>query len=558
MRLPVAHPPAARGRSLLAALAATAAVLALVPGLSAAPPATAAAPTSGFAGGKWGDDTADSVAKDAYGRNAAEKDPGSLFTVEKAIGARAVWGRKDGQDRRLTGQGVAVALLDSGVDAVHGLDAPGKLTYGPDLSIEGNGVLTDQDTYGHGTFMAGLIAGRGATNPSADLPSAPGDIQLGVAPDAELLSLKLATADGSTDVSQVIAALDWVTQHPVLPDGTRVRVINLSYGTDSTQPYTVDPLAAAAENAWQHGIVVVTSGGNAGASASSLTDPAYDPYLISVGAADSGDRVDGWAHDHTKAASFSAVSPSRSVDLVAPGTSVVSLRAPGSTIDEDNPQGLVSGDQTGRLFRGSGTSQAAAVVSGAVADLLQAFPGLTPDQVKFALTAGADPIRGASSDAVGAGMLNLTHAYDIATHILGNDKTAAAYRAAAVQSYPQSSGLGSIDAARGDTVLLDPAGNPVTGEVDAQGDPWNARAWRAASTSLTAWDGGTWMGATWTGDGWDSDGSLTSARWSSARWSSARWSSTRWSSARWSSADWSSARWSASRWDSARWSGIGW
>ena len=541
-------------------LAAAASVALLV--CSGAPSAVGAAPSgaavSSFAGGKWGDQTADSVSKNSYGDNAASKDPGSLFTLEKATGVRGVWGKKDKQNRQVTGQGVAVALLDSGVSPVPGLDAPGKVVYGPDLSVEGNGVLADQDTYGHGTFMAGLIAGRGATNPSSDLPSAPAGIQLGVAPDATLLSLKLATADGGTDVTQVIAAIDWVVEHPVLPNGMPVRVINLSYGTDSTQDYTIDPLAAAAENAWNHGIVVVTSAGNAGSASGQLTDPAYDPYVIAVGAADSSDRMDGWAHDHTTAASFSQVSAGRHVDLLAPGTSVVSLRDPGSTIDQNNPQGQVSGDDSGRLFRGSGTSQAAAIVSGAVADLVQAFPSLTPDQVKYALTEGADQINNGNARADGAGILDLNGAYAVAQHLVGTDNTAAQSRAAAVQNFPRSTGLGSIDAARGGSVLLDADGNPITGEVDAQGNPWDGAAWRAASTSLTAWNGGQWLGVTWTGDGWSSDTSLTSARWTSAQWTSARWTSADWSSARWTSARWTSAQWTSARWTSARWTGAGW
>jgi serine protease AprX len=303
---------------------------------------------------------------------------------------------------------------------------------------------------------------------------------------------------------------------------------------------------------------VVTSAGNGGSAAGSLTDPAYDPYVIAVGAADSGDRVDGWAHDHTRAAPFSEVATGRHVDLVAPGTSLVSFRNPGSTVDQNNPQGLVSGDVTGRLFRGSGTSQAAAVVSGAVADLLQAFPQLTPDQVKYALTQGADDVTNASPSAVGAGILDLNGAYGIAQHLVGTDNTAAQYRAAAVQSFPQSTGLGSIDAARGGSVLLDADGNPITGEVDAQGNPWDASAWHAASTSLTAWDGGQWLGTTWTGSDWSTDGGLTSARWTSARWTSARWTTADWSSARWTSARWTSARWTSARWTSARWTGAGW
>ena len=515
---------------------------------------------NGFADAKWGSAQADNAAKNAYGDNAAQQDAGSLFTIEKAISARDLWNRRNNANRNLTGQGVGVALLDSGANPVPGLDGPGKITYGPDLSIESNGVLADQDTFGHGTFMAGIIAGRRASNPSSDLPSAPASVQLGVAPDAKLLSIKLATTDGSTDVSQVIAALDWVTENPIMPDGTRVRVINLSYGTDSTQSYQLDPLAAAAENAWHHGIVVVTSAGNEGTATSQLTDPGYDPYLIAVGAADASNRTDGWSHDHTKAAAFSNVSSSRHVDLLAPGTSVVSARDPGSYIDQNNPQGLVSGDTTATLFRGSGTSQAAAVVSGAVADLLQAFPTLTPDQVKFALVSSADPVDHASAAAVGAGIINLKRAFDVAQHLTGSDPNAATLRAAATQNYQQSTGQGSIDAARGGTVLLDADGNPITGEIDAQGNPWNPAAWWAASSTLTAWSGGDWLGNTWTGSGWTTTSSngLTSARWSTMEWKSARWSDADWSSARWSSARWSSARWSSARWSSARWSDNNW
>jgi len=515
---------------------------------------------SGFSGGKWGDATADAMSKDAYGKNQAEKDPGSLYTVEKAIGARGVWGKKDKAGRQLTGQGVAVALLDSGIAHVPGLDAGGKVTHGPDLSIEGNGVMAQQDSFGHGTFMAGIIAGRGTTNPSSDLPSAPANIQLGVAPDASLLAVKLATTDGSTDVSQVIAALDWVTQNPVLPDGTRVRVINLSYGTDSAQPYQDDPLAAAAENAWRHGIVVVTSVGNSGTSTGRLTDPASDPYVLAVGAADSGDRLDGWAHDHTKPAAFSNVgTEGRQPDLVAPGTSLVSARDPGSYIDANNPSGRVSGDTNGTLFRGSGTSQAAAVVSGAAALLLQAYPALTPDQVKYALTSSADAVNNASPAAAGAGNMNLAHALDTAGHLVGTDNTAMTLRAAAAQSFPTATGQGSIEAARGGSVLVDADGNDISGEIDVLGNPWDAAAWWSASSSLTSWSGGQWLGVTWTGDGWQADaGGLSSARWSSARWSSARWSGADWSSDAWSSARWSSARWSSARWSSARWSSADW
>jgi serine protease AprX len=554
----------------MATVAAAAAVAMCVPAssaqvvvgsaVSARPGAVVVDTTSGFSGGKWGDPTADAVSKDSYGKNQAAQDPGSLYTVEKAIGARGLWAKKDTSGRQLTGQGVSVAVLDSGVATVAGLGGAGKVTYGPDLSIEANGVLTQQDTYGHGTFMAGIIAGRGATNPSSDLPTAPANVQLGVAPDAKLLVLKLATTDGSTDVSQVIAALDWVTQHPVLPDGTRVRVINLSYGTSSAQAYLADPLAAAAENAWKHGIVVVTSAGNNGSVDGRLTDPAIDPYVIAVGATDSKESTKGWAPKNTTVASYSDVAATgRHVDLVAPGTSLVSVRDPGSFVDVHNPSGLVSGDTSGALFRGSGTSQAAAVVSGSVALLLQAYPTLTPDQVKFALTSSADPVTNASPTADGAGTLNLTNALDAASHLTGTDRTAASLRAAAVQGFQSSTGQGSIDAARGGSVLVDAAGNDLSGEIDVQGNPWNPAAWWAATSTLSAWSGGQWLGVTWTGDNWaPASGGLSSHRWSTAEWSSHRWSTANWSSSAWDSSRWSSSRWSSSRWSSSRWSVLDW
>src|SRR5207248_10323584 len=126
------------------------------------------------------------------------------------------------------------------------------------------------DNYGHGTHIAGIIAGNGG---------AKGSDYNGVAPDARLLNVKVADAGGAVDVSQVIAALDWVVQHRT-DNGLNVRVLNLSFGTDSSQVYVLDPLAYAAEVAWRRGIVVVAAGGNDGKNNNSLADPAYDPYLL--------------------------------------------------------------------------------------------------------------------------------------------------------------------------------------------------------------------------------------------------------------------------------------
>jgi serine protease AprX len=503
--------------------------------------------------GLWGDPSADAASTTSTGAYSAAKDPGSLYTIENAIGARSVWAQQDGSHRQITGQGVGIALLDSGVSPVAGLDGAGKLTYGPDLSIEGNGPLIDQDTFGHGTHLAGIIAAHDtATLTATSIPRLDPNLQLGVAPDASLEAIKLATTDGSTDVSQVIAALDWLAQHPTTADGTRIRVINLSFGTDSVQPYQADPLAAAAENAWKHGIVVVVSGGNEGYQAGRLTDPAIDPYVLAVGASDPNNTVSGWSSPYVASFSSSGTS-ARHVDLLAPGRSIVSLRDPGSYIDTNDPEGRVASDTTGRLFRGSGTSQAAAVVSGAVALLLQAYPNLTPDQVKYLLTRSARPVS-ASPIYAGAGELDIAAALSQAANansLLG--KLLGGGLSGATQSFSRSTGQGSIEAARGGSHLVDADGHVLSGEIDVQGMPWNPAAWWSASNSLTAWDAGGWNGAAWTGTTWASTGG-----WDAARWSAARWSAVTWSAARWSDQDWSAARWSAARWSAARWSDASW
>ncbi|MGH8860423.1 MAG: S8 family serine peptidase [Jatrophihabitantaceae bacterium] len=512
--------------------------------------------------GIWGYPAADKAATTSNGAYSAGADPGSLYTIDRAIGSRSVWMQQDASRRQLTGQGVGVALLDSGVSLVPGLDGPGKVVYGPDLSIEANGPLTDEDTFGHGTHLGGIIA---AHDPVAltrtTIPALDPATQLGVAPEATLEALKLATTDGSTDVSQVIAALDWIAQHPTMPDGTRVRVVNLAFGTDSLQAYQSDPLAAAAENAWRHGLVVVVSGGNEGPSAGRLTDPAMDPYVLSVGASDSNNTVAGWANPGV--ASFSSSGTwQRHVDLLAPGRSVASLRDPNSFVDTNHPEGRVASDTTGRLFRGSGTSQAAAVVSGAVALLLQAYPNLTPDQVKYLLTHSATPVA-ASPVTAGAGQIDVAAALSDARNMTGTLSLLTSGLTNATQRWTRSTGQGSLEAARGGSHLVDANGVALSGEIDVQGLPWTPATWWPAAASLTAWQDGSWNGALWTGAGWASVGGWSSARWSSARWSSARWSSARWSdaawdSARWSSARWSSARWSDAQWSSARWSGDRW
>ena len=287
--------------------------------------------------------------------------------------------------------------------------------------------------------------------------------------------------------------------------------------------------------------MVVGSPGNDGPTAVSLTDPAVDPYVIAVGASDPKSR--SWAGSSPASRRTAAGARRRgTLTWLAPGRSVASLRDPGSFIDVNHPEGLVAGDTTGRLFRGSGTSQAAAVVSGAAALLLQGYPKLTPDQVKAALTSTATPIAGASALDAGAGELNIAAALKAAATIGASTQTWPVERVRAPWS--------SLAAAP--TWSTRTPGRCCRARSTCWARRWQPAAWSAASAAGRAWSGGLWLGVRWSGDGW------AGANWKSSAWSGARWSGARWSDASWDGARWSGARWSDAAWAGARWSDRGW
>jgi serine protease AprX len=410
----------------------------------------------------------------------------AMSEVHNVIGTPSVWARRDTAGRALTGHGVGVALIDSGIAPVKGLARTGKVVNGPDLSIESQALnLRNQDTFGHGTHMAGIIAGRDP-EVAAGRENDPRYF-VGVAPDARLVNLRVAAADGAVDVSQVIAAIDWAITHRNDP-GLNIRVINLSFGTDSLQDPRFDPLSYAVEAAWRAGIVVVVSVGNDGPTKTRVGNPALNPYVIAVGGSDIAGTL---ARNDDKIGAFSTRgNAARHADLVAPGRSIASLRDPGSYVDVNYPGGLVA-DGTGRFFKGSGTSQAAAVVSGAAALLLQQRPTLTPDQVKKLLMSTAVPMTGADSIAQGAGEINVAAAVTAPTP------------ATATQWFPRATGYGTLEGARGTAHLADPdTGVELTGERDIMGRAWNPGTWTVASAAGRAWTGGSWNGNVWAGTGW--------------------------------------------------------
>ncbi|HET6910306.1 MAG TPA: S8 family serine peptidase [Mycobacteriales bacterium] len=452
-------------------------------------------------------------------------------SINQVVGAPAAWAAG------ANGSGVDVALIDTGVTPVQGLNGPNKLVYGPDLSFDSqNPNLTNVDGYGHGTAMAGIIAGNDGT---------PGGYS-GVAPGARVVSVKVGSSTGAADVSQMVAAIDWVTQH-AHDNGMNIRVMNLSLGTNSTQSYQLDPLAHAAEVAWRHGIVVVVSTGNDGTATNSVADPAIDPYVLAVGADDTQGTLA--TSDDTVASFSQRGTGSRHADLVAPGTYVYGLLSPNSLLAQQNPNAIFGG----RFLRGSGTSQAAAITSGAVADLLSARPSLTPDQVKTILTSTTARISTNNPNFVGSGLLQLPAALAMPTPSWGT------------QSYYPSTGLGSLEAARGNShVSL--GGVALQGEQDIFGQPWGpwiaaaeetGSTWSGGVFNGSTWSGSTWSGSTWSGSTW-SDGSWSGSTWSGSTWSGSTWSGSTWSGSTWSGSTWSGSTWSGSTWSGSTWSGSTW
>jgi len=317
--------------------------------------------------------------------------------------------------------------------------------------------------------------------------------------------------------------------------------MNLSWGVPSTQDPAVDPLNYAVQRLWQQGIVVVVAAGNSGSKAGTIMKPGDDPLVLTVGAYnDNGtvdpadDNVPGWSSRGPTAQGLSKP------DVVAPGRTLVSARSYGSSVEANNPKALISPS----YIKGSGTSQAAAVVSGLAALLVKAHPEWTPDQVKHALRSTASPIAGAAPAAQGRGRVSYAAAVN------------ADVSNAPAQS-SNASGLGSIEASRGSTHVYadckqDGTWTYVEGEIDAWCRPWNGASWTGASWTGASWTGASWTGASWTGASW------TGASWTGASWTGASWTGASWTGASWTGASWTGASWTGASWTGASWTGASW
>ncbi len=448
-------------------------------------------------------------------------------------GATSAWQSGD------LGQGVTVAVLDTGIQAP-GQYFAGRVIDGVNLSGYGGPNDWRFDQYGHGTFVAGLIASD---------PQGPNPGYMGMAPAADLVSIKVAGPSGITSEAQVIAGIEWAIAHEATDN---IRVLNLSLGTPPVEPTEFNPLDQAVEQAWQAGIVVVTSAGNAGPMNGTVTSPGDDPLAITVGALDD---AQGTNPADYSIPSFSGVGPTLfdgwiKPDLVASGRSVVSLADPGSTIYNNYPSARVGSD----YFVGSGTSFSAAITSGAVALLLSQNPSLTPDQVKAALLLSASPGPVGNPLVDGHGILNVPAALQDAGQVTLNQQPAIDAEASAAtvaspptDSFAESWAVSTWNPANWSGAAWNEsqfgtagAGTPATGPFNGLG--WTGAAWNGAAWNGAAWNGAAWNGAAWNGAAWNG------AAWNGAAWNGAAWNAAAWNGAAWNGAAWNGAAWNASSW----------
>jgi serine protease AprX len=332
---------------------------------------------------------------------------GHVYRTSVTVGARTVQ-----ESLGYTGKGVTIAVIDSGITTWHD-DLTNKTTtsfpYGNQRVKKFvdfvNGRSSPYDDNGHGSHVAGIIAGNGYDSKGE---------KAGISPDANIIALKVLDSHGTGTISNIIAALNWVAANATTYN---IKVVNMSVGAGVYESYWTDPLTLATKKITDKGITVVAAAGNLGKDRNgrlqygAITAPGNAPWVLTVGASSTNGTL---TRSDDEMASYSSAGPTyidfdSKPDLVAPGTGTVSLAVPGSFFYINKASALLSGLLplgSKPYLSLSGTSMSAPVVAGTVALMLQANPNLTPNLIKAILQYTAQRYYGYSALRQGAGFLN--------------------------------------------------------------------------------------------------------------------------------------------------------
>ena len=426
----------------------------------------------------------------------------------RVVRANKVW------NQGIFGGGVTVAVLDSGVAADDDLDPANRFLASVNFADRCD-ECPASDPGGHGTHIAGIIAGDGRRS---------GGEFVGIAPRANVVDVRVLGRTGSGRISSVIRGIEWVLAHRALYN---IRIINLSFGARTSLSYRADPMSAAVEIAWRRGLVVVAASGNGGPERDTVETPGIDPYAITVGATDDGGTIDRGDDTLAWFSSWGSADSNAKPDLVAPGRRIVSLRVPGSALDLLFPERVVTAQNGSTYFRLTGTSMATAVVSGAAALLLQRRPNLTPDQVKALLVGTTQPYGWGSGQVLpdpiadGSGLLDAYTANN-ATPCQGgsNSILPGGLLFDVLKKKPVPCANKGLRPADGFARSLYPVlfGSPLNWKDPLLGGiPWFLLTWDTLLWNSVAWDNFAWDSVAWDSVAWDS------VAWDSVAWDSIAW-----------------------------------
>lgn len=443
--------------------------------------------------------------------------PAGLRTVYPFVsGATQAWsGAANWDHNPLTGANVSVAVIDSGVDA----GQPDLAGHVVAVNVNAQAAHGAADGYGHGTHVAGIIAGHDA-----------GGAYLGVAPNATVISVKVTDDNGVAYESDLLRGLDWINQYR---GEYHIGVVNLSVTTSLPSSYATSPIDAAVEYLYHQNVTVVAAAGNLGSAEDAVWyAPANDPLALTVGCLDDAATV---ASNDDSLCSISSHGITEDgfakPDLVASGRKVYSALASGFdgqdvVLAREFPDRVTA---DGNHIRLSGTSMAAPVVAGAVALLLERTPGLTPDQVRQLLVGTATTYPGQTDT---AGAVNIPAAI------------------AASQHPPRHNPFGPLP--RGATTPPAGAHTLVWDGSNWANAYWNTSHWDTSHWDTSHWDTSHWDTSHWDKSHWDT------SHWDTSHWDTSHWDANYLDTSHWDTAYWDTSHWDATYWDTSHWDTSHW